>query len=69
MNERKQITIRSVKNTTYAKLQDVKSTSHIPLGPLLDKAVEFWFSPTRGKRNSAGGGYDLLDQGAQGLQH
>ena len=43
MNERKQITIRSVKNTTYAKLQEVKSTSHIPLGPLLDEAVEFWF--------------------------
>ena len=43
MNERKQITIRSVKKTTYAKLQEVKSTSHIPLGPLLDEAVEFWF--------------------------
>ena len=43
MNERKQITIRSVKKDTYAKLQEVKSISHIPLGPLLDEAVEFWF--------------------------
>jgi len=43
MNERKQITVRSVKKTTYAKLQEVKSTSHVPLGPLLDEAVEFWF--------------------------
>jgi len=43
MNERKQITVRSVKKSTYAKLQEVKSTSHVPLGPLLDEAVEFWF--------------------------
>lgn len=43
MNERKQITIRSVKNSTYAMLQEVQSTSHIPLGVLLDEAVEFWF--------------------------
>jgi len=43
MNERKQITIRSVKKSTYAKLQEVKSVSFVPLGPLLDEAVEFWF--------------------------
>jgi len=43
MDERKQITIRAVKKSTYAKLQEVKATSHVPLGPLLDEAVEFWF--------------------------
>lgn len=43
MNERKQITIRSVKKTTYARLQEVRSASHIPLGQLVDEAVEFWF--------------------------
>ncbi len=43
MNERKQITIRSVKKSTYAMLQEVQSASNIPLGVLLDEAVEFWF--------------------------
>lgn len=43
MKERKQVTIRSVKKSTYAMLQEVQSTSHMPLGVLLDEAVEFWF--------------------------
>lgn len=43
MNERKQITVRSVKKSTYAMLQEVKSVSHVPLGPLLDEAVEYWY--------------------------
>lgn len=43
MDERKQVTIRSVKRSTYAKLQEVKATSHVSLGALLDEAVEFWF--------------------------
>ena len=43
MNERKQITFRSVKKSTYDKLQEVKSISHMPLGALLDEAVEYWF--------------------------
>lgn len=43
MSERKQVTIRSVKKSTYTMLQEVQSTSNIPLGVLLDEAVEFWF--------------------------
>lgn len=44
MNERKQVTIRAVKKSTYQKLCEVKSVSRVPLGALLDEAVEFWFA-------------------------
>lgn len=43
MHERKQITVRAVKNSTYQKLQDVKAISRVPMGVLLDEAVEYWF--------------------------
>jgi len=41
--ERKQITVRAVKTATYARLQAVKSVSRMPLGALLDEAVELWW--------------------------
>ena len=44
MSDRKQVTIRAVKTTTYELLQEVKETSRIPLGALLDEAVEYWWS-------------------------
>lgn len=43
MDERKQITVRSVKKSTYQKLKEVKSVSRVPIGALLDEAVEYWF--------------------------
>ena len=43
MLDRKQITIRAVKTSTYEKLQEVKETSRIPLGALLDEAVDHWW--------------------------
>jgi len=43
MPSRKQITIRSVKTETYDRLREVKATSRIPLGVLLDEAVEEWW--------------------------
>ena len=44
MNDRKQITIRAVKKITYARLQEVKQTSRVPLGALLDEAVDLWWN-------------------------
>lgn len=43
MTDRKQITIRAVKTATYARLQEVKQVSRMPLGALLDEAVEMWW--------------------------
>lgn len=43
MDERKQITVRSVKKTTYERLRNVAMTCHVPLGILLDEAVEMWW--------------------------
>ncbi|MEM9320360.1 MAG: hypothetical protein AAGA70_15355 [Pseudomonadota bacterium] len=43
MTERKQITIRAVKRSTYDKLWEVKETSRMPLGALLDEAVDHWW--------------------------
>lgn len=44
MSDRKQITVRAVKTATYDRLKEVKETSRIPLGALLDEAVEYWWS-------------------------
>lgn len=44
MSDRKQITVRAVRNETYRRLQEVKETSRIPLGALLDEAVEYWWN-------------------------
>ena len=43
MSQRQQITIRSVKTITYDRLNEVRQVSRIPLGTLLDQAVEFWW--------------------------
>ena len=43
MSDRKQVTIRAVKTVTYDRLKEVKETSRIPLGALLDEAVEQWW--------------------------
>lgn len=44
MSDRKQITVRAVKTATYDRLKEVKEISRIPLGTLLDEAVEYWWS-------------------------
>jgi hypothetical protein len=44
MSDRKQVTIRAVKKVTYERLKEVKETSRIPLGALLDEAVEHWWN-------------------------
>lgn len=44
MSDRKQVTIRAVKEMTYERLRDVKETSRIPLGALLDEAVDLWWN-------------------------
>jgi hypothetical protein len=44
MSDRKQVTIRAVKKVTYERLRHVKETSRIPLGALLDEAVEQWWN-------------------------
>jgi hypothetical protein len=43
MSDRKQVTIRAVKTVTYDRLREVKEASRIPLGALLDEAVEQWW--------------------------
>jgi hypothetical protein len=43
MDERKQVTIRAVRKSTYDRLREVRETSRIPLGALLDEAVQFWW--------------------------
>ncbi|WP_162893382.1 hypothetical protein [Phaeobacter inhibens] len=43
MSDRKQVTIRAVKTVTYDRLKEVKEASRIPLGALLDEAVEQWW--------------------------
>jgi len=42
--DRKQITIRSVKTVTYDRLREIRETSNVPLGILLDDAVDFWWN-------------------------
>ena len=44
MSDRKQITIRAVRTVTYERLQEVKQVSRVPLGALLDEAVEYWWN-------------------------
>lgn len=44
MSDRKQVTIRAVKKVTYERLREVKEVSRIPLGALLDQAVEHWWN-------------------------
>lgn len=44
MSDRKQITVRAVKRSTYERLKEVKETSRTPLGALLDEAVEQWWN-------------------------
>lgn len=43
MSDRKQVTIRAVKNITYDRLREVREQTRIPLGALLDEAVEQWW--------------------------
>ena len=43
MSDRKQITVRNVKCLSYERLQEVRETSRIPLGLLLDEAIELWW--------------------------
>ena len=44
MSDRKQVTIRAVKSVTYERLRAVKQVSRVPLGALLDEAVEHWWN-------------------------
>ncbi|WP_420863478.1 hypothetical protein [Algirhabdus cladophorae] len=44
MSDRKQVTIRAVRKVTYERLREVKEASRIPLGALLDEAVEHWWN-------------------------
>jgi hypothetical protein len=44
MSDRKQVTIRAVRKVTYERLREVKEASRIPLGALLDEAVEQWWN-------------------------
>lgn len=44
MSDRKQITIRAVKKITYERLKEFKQVSRLPLGALLDEAVEHWWN-------------------------
>jgi len=44
MEDRKQVTIRGVSRQTYTRLQQVRQTSQIPLGTLLDEAVDLWWN-------------------------
>lgn len=43
MSDRKQVTIRAVKTATYDRLKEVKEVTRVPLGALLDEAVEQWW--------------------------
>ncbi len=43
MSDRKQVTIRAVKTATYDRLREVKEQTRMPLGALLDEAVEHWW--------------------------
>lgn len=43
MPERKQITVRAVKTETYDRLREVKEVTRIPIGALIDEAVDQWW--------------------------
>lgn len=41
--KRKQLSIRSVSNITFKRLREVHLSSRLPMGALVDDAIEYWW--------------------------
>ena len=42
--QRKQLSIRSVSNITFQRLREVHQSSRLPMGALIDDAIEYWWA-------------------------